>query len=76
MFKKIIITGDDARKKKRLTVIQVLTKDFTSQKIRYKSLRKKSNAVSLTNNIEKSPLIHNQINLIKFVESCRYNTGR
>ena len=38
--------------------------------------KKKSNAVSLTNTIEKSPLIHNQIDLIKFVESCRYNTGR
>ena len=32
---------DDAKKIKRLTGIQVLTKDFTSCKIIYKSLRKR-----------------------------------
>ena len=37
-FKK---TGDDSKMKKRLTGIQALTKDFTSYKIRYKSLRKR-----------------------------------
>ena len=35
------ITGDDAKKIKRLTRIQVLTSDFTSYKIRYWSLRKR-----------------------------------
>ena len=41
------ITGDDAKKTKILTEIQVLTKDFTSCKIRYKSLKEKeSDAVS------------------------------
>ena len=35
------ITGDDSKKTKRLTEIQVLTKDFTSCKIRCKSLRKR-----------------------------------
>ena len=35
------ITGDDAKKTKRLTEVQVLTKEFTSYKIRYKSLRKR-----------------------------------
>ena len=35
------ITGDDAKKTKTLTVIQVLTKYFTFYKIRYKSLRKR-----------------------------------
>ena len=34
------------KKKKRLIEIQVLTKDFTSYKIRYKSLRKRNSAVS------------------------------
>ena len=32
---------DDAKKTKRLTEIQVLTKEFTSYKSRYKSLRKR-----------------------------------
>ena len=35
------ITGDDAKKIKRLTRIQVLPNDFTSYKIRYWSLRKR-----------------------------------
>ena len=35
------------KKEKRMTGMQVLTKDFTSNKIRYKSLRK-SNAVKPT----------------------------
>ena len=40
------ITWDDAKKtmqkrQKRLTEMQVSTKDFTSYKIRYKSLRKR-----------------------------------
>ena len=34
------ITGNVAKKAKMLTEMQVLTKDFTSYKIRYKSLRK------------------------------------
>ena len=34
----IIITGDDTKKAKKLTEIQVLTKDFTSYLIRCKSL--------------------------------------
>ena len=34
-------TSDDAKKTKRLSEIQVLTKDFTSYKIRYKSLTKR-----------------------------------
>ena len=34
------VTGDDAKKTKILTGIQVLKKDFKSYKIRYKSLRK------------------------------------
>ena len=38
-LKKII--GDDAKKTKRLTKIQILRTDFTSYKIRYKSLRKR-----------------------------------
>ena len=38
-LKKII--GDDAKKTKWLTKIQVLTKEFTSYKIRQKSLRKR-----------------------------------
>ena len=33
-------TGNDAKKTKRLTGIQVLPKDFASYKIRYESLRK------------------------------------
>ena len=41
------ITGDDAKKTKRLTEIQVLTKDLTPYKITYTSLHEKeSNAVS------------------------------
>ena len=35
------ITEDDTKKIKGLTGIQVLTKDFTSSKIRYKSSRKR-----------------------------------
>ena len=34
------ITGDDAKKTKYFTGIQVLTKEITSYKIRNKSLRK------------------------------------
>ena len=39
------ITGDDAKKTKRLPETQVLTKDFSSCKIRYKPQRKESNAI-------------------------------
>lgn len=35
------ITGDDAKKTKRLLETQVLTKDFASCKIRYKPQRKR-----------------------------------
>ena len=41
LFLKKIITGDDAKKTKWLTEMQILTKEFTSYKIRYKSLRKR-----------------------------------
>ena len=34
------ITGDDTKKTKRSTEVQVLTKDFTSYNISYKSLGK------------------------------------
>ena len=53
---------DDAKKRKRLTRIQVLKKDFTSQKIRCKS---SPNQLSL--------LIYDQINLIKFAESKKFD---
>ena len=33
------ITGDETKKTKRLTEMQVLTKDFTCYNLRYKSLR-------------------------------------
>ena len=36
------VTGDDTKKSKQLTEIQVLTKEFTSYNIRYKSLRKRN----------------------------------
>ena len=49
---------------KNLTGMQVLTKNFTSYKIRYKSLSK-------TNQL--SPLIHREINLIKFIESDKFD---
>ena len=35
------MTEDDAKKKKRLTEIQVLTKTFTSYKIRHEVFKKK-----------------------------------
>ena len=35
------MTGDDAKKTKQLTGIQVLKKEFTCYKIRCKSLRKR-----------------------------------
>ena len=38
------ITGDETKKTKRLTEIQVLTQDFTSCKIRYKYLRKRTSS--------------------------------
>ena len=40
MFLKKKKNRDDAVNTKRLTEVQVLTKDFASYKIRYKSLRK------------------------------------
>ena len=41
--------GWHKKEKIRLTEIQVLTKDFTSYKVRYKSSRKKSNTVKPVN---------------------------
>ena len=41
LFLKKKITEDGAKKTKRLTGIQVLTKDFASYKIRYETLRKR-----------------------------------
>ena len=52
------------KKAKRSTEIQVLRKDFTSYKIRYKSLRKKSN--TFTKELLRDCLIHGQINFIQF----------
>ena len=40
LFLKKKVTGDDAKKTKMLTGIQVSTKDFTPYRIRYKYLRK------------------------------------
>ena len=52
------------QKRQRLTEIQVLTKDITQEK--------EINAVSLISQLEGLPLIHSQINLIKFVKSWSY----
>lgn len=49
MYQNVVIeklTQDDAKKTKRLTGKQVLTEDFTSCKIRYKSLKTESNGVT------------------------------
>ena len=55
------ITGDDTKKTKRLTEIQALTKDFVPNKINCQST------------IKRSPLIHGQINFIKFVELNKFD---
>ena len=66
-FKKI--TGDDAKRTKRLTGMQVLTKTFT------KRVFKKTKVTHYLNQstVERSLLIHGQINLIKFVESNKFD---
>ena len=55
-----------------MTEIQVLTKDFTSTKIRYNSLRKRK-CHNYQTTTERSPLIHGQINFIEFVESNEFD---
>ena len=53
--------------------MQVL-KEFTSYNIRYKSLRKQKKNTQLNQStIQRSPLIHGQINLNKFVESNKFD---
>ena len=54
------------KRKKRLTKIQVLTKDFKSFKIRYVFQKMKVTQLNHST-IESLSLIHNQINFIKFV---------
>ena len=63
------ITGDDAKRTKRLTEMQVLTKTFT------KRVFKKMKVTHYLNQstVERSLLIHGQINLIKFVESNKFD---
>ena len=62
------------KKTKRLTGIQVLTKDFTSYKIRYKPLRKRKQHSWLNQSTNQLlQLIHSQINLIKFVQSNKFD---
>ena len=61
---------NDATKTKRLTEIQVLTKEFTNYKVRCKSLRKRKWCSYLNKwTIERSAGIQSWINLIKSVES-------
>ena len=66
-------TTGDLKKTKTLTGIQVLTKDFTSYKIKWKSLRKTKQHSQLNQSTNQLlPLIVGQINLIKFVESNKF----
>ena len=70
MFFKKKIIGDNTKKTKRLSEIQVLTKRFTKR-----IFKKKTKVTQLFKpiTIERSLLIHGQINLIKFVESNKFD---
>ena len=61
-------TGDDAKKTKRLTEIQVSTKKFTTRVL------KKTKVTQLFKPINywEMPLLHGQINLIKYVELNKF----
>ena len=63
----------DTKKAKRLPETQVLTKDFTTYKIRYVFKKKKVTQLDKSINYWEIAAIHSQINVIKFVESNKFD---
>ena len=55
-------------KQKRLIEIQVLTREFSAYKIRYKSLRKRKRSYFNQSTTERLSQVHKSIKLTKFVE--------